>query len=283
MQFKCSSCGQKFDSAEEDYVRCPHCQSDNVAPFKPSKMNLVFAFLAMLMIAGITFFALRILLDSSKDTGTEMDTVGMTGTESSSADGSASGREVRDSVKVVIPPSVTLKVNEPNYKNGSYSFEASCMDLPAGMKVKYVLMEEFGDKVIKESANGKFVGVAPSAETGNYKLVLVNVESGETLDEKVLSGFVKVKVLKAKMPKSELQKLINGQDQSLMDIHPSIVHRPALKFTNLDAGEKCPKIFADIFQKFNMAQWESVDVISVGYNENNMINSVTMTIKHVEF
>ena len=284
MQFKCSSCGHKFESDDENYVRCPKCQSDNVAPFKPSNKKLLVIPFAVLVIAVVTYSVLTFLKQPEIVEPVEQ-------TDEEVAVNDISKGVTQDSIfhvdeKKAIPEPVMIQLSVPKYSNGVYSFKATCDYLPDGVKVKYQLKDSFESKLFKESENGVFTGVAPSSEAdGSYAVVLVDASNGQKLTSKIITGLIKVKALKEKMSKSQLQDMINKKNKALLNSHPSIVPRPTLYFSNFNSekDKKRPVILADIFQKFTMNIWESIVITNIGYDENNMVNSVTMNIVYSDF
>ena len=283
MQFKCKTCGHKFEAQEGEYVICPKCKSDNVGPFKPSPMKVVLPFLGVLIIAVGTFFVIQVV-KKGKSEAPAQEMVAQQETATTVTEKNADTRSEVKAEPAKVEP-VTLEVSDPSApKKGKYSILAVAQNVPAGVKVKYRLMDSHGTTVKMESEDGKFQSVpASKEENGMYRLAVVDAATGNELDHKIIYGYVKEVVPVKKMAKEELESMINACSNDLLGAHHQIARKVVFAFDNLNEGEKKPVTFDAIIEKLTMQDWESVQVTSVSYDQSGRINKVSIHIKHFEF
>ena len=283
MQFKCKTCGHKFEAQEGEYVICPKCKSDNVGPFKPSPMKVVLPFLGVLIIAVGTFFVIQVV-KKGKSEAPAQEMAAQQETVTTVTEKNADTRSEVKAEPAKVEP-ITLAVSDPSApKKGKYSILAVAQNVPAGVKVKYQLMDSHIKTVKMESEDGKFQSVPASKEPqGLYGLAVVNAATGEILHSTVIQGYIKEQAVVKKMSKDELQSMINAQNPDLLTIHPKLSKTVALNFDNLKEDERKPVSFDAVFEKFIMEEWKSVKVTSVTYEKSGKINSVSMHIEHLEY
>ena len=282
MQFKCSSCGHKFEANENDNVLCPNCSSDNVGPCKPSPLKVILPLIGVLVIAAVTFFVIQNLKNKKADNPAEPSTEQKDVVTETLVNKAEEEPKVKEE-KVIVEP-IAMAVSTPVLRKGKYSFAASSQNVPEGVKIKYVLMNSLGSKIVMESENGEFVSVPPSKEKGGMYMVAVeNAETNQILCSRVIGGMIVEEVIVKKMSKDELESMINSSSNDLLTVHPRISKKVEFIFDNLEAEEKKPSTFDGIFEKFIMQDWESVLVTNVVYEKSGKISKISMHIKHIEF
>ena len=138
--------------------------------------------------------------------------------------------------------------------------------------VSYALLD--GDSVIMKSEDGQFSGITPFEEGYNVRL---SAQWEDTTIERTIHvmDFVVPREPVEKMTKDELELLINACDKNLRrskNDHLAQGVKLVVEGTKLSP----PQILPDVITYIENGVWQKVDVIKVEYDDNNLINSVTL-------
>ena len=172
--------------------------------------------------------------------------------------------------------------SEPKWdkKKETYSIDIFVKNLPVGANVTYELCETVEPKkVLQTSNNGKFTGIKSSTnQIHSYWFVATCVNGGETkIVQKEIEGFVKIESNVRQITKGELQALINKQSTKLSGANSQISGNVKFKVSGAGPGESV-NAFQDIFDLIGFDIWKSVTVTSIGYDEHNRVNSVSLSV-----
>lgn len=279
--FKCHDCGQQFYVTDEelDDVVCRNCQSDNVSPVthKPMLMKV----LAFVAIAAIGFgVALSVMNKKGEDPSPVLPI------------SPYSGGETMPSLSDI--PQIA-KVSHSDFTdngNYTYSFVAKCEfegKEKTEFKYEYKLMDKYDGKELKTSTDGKFTNLS-GTESGSYyfKVVIsdnytkVETEPMEILGFKKKPAIIKEPLILANpWTKEELEDAIlssqASRDKNKHFISPSV----KISYTNIRENEgKGPTILADIEGRLEIGLWESIKVVNISYNKQNVIIAVELEINY---
>ena len=138
--------------------------------------------------------------------------------------------------------------------------------------VSYALLD--GDSVIMKSEDGQFSGITPFEEGYNVRL---SAQWEDTTIERTIHvmDFIVPRDPVEKMTEDELELLINACDKSLRrskNDHLAQGVKLVVKGTKLSP----PLILPDVITYIENGVWQKVDVIKVEYDDNNLINSITL-------
>ena len=172
--------------------------------------------------------------------------------------------------------------SEPKWdkKKETYSIDICVKDLPVGTKVTYELCETVEPKkVLQKSYNGKFTGIKPSDnQIHSYWFVATCANGSESkVVQKEIEGFIKIAQNDHQITKGELQVLINKQSTKLSGANSQISGNVKFKVSGAGPGESVQS-FQDIFDFIGFDIWKSVTVTSIGYDEHNRVNSVSLSV-----
>ena len=138
--------------------------------------------------------------------------------------------------------------------------------------VSYALLD--GDSVIMKSEDGQFSGITPFEEGYNVRL---SAQWEDTTIERTIHvmDFIVPRDPVEKMTEDELELLINACDKSLRrskNDHLAQGVKLVVEGTKLSP----PQILPDVITYIENGVWQKVDVIKVEYDDNNLINSITL-------
>jgi len=274
--FKCHDCGQQFYVTDEelDDVVCRNCQSDNVSPVnhKPMLMKI----LAFVAIAAIGFGVAWLFMKPGETVLPPPPPRG-------------------DSIPSLTDIPKIAKVSHSDFidnGNYTYSFVAKCEfegKEKTKFKYEYKLMDKYDGKELKTSTDGRFADLS-GTESGSYYFKVVISENGTKVETEPMEilGFkkkpatvIEPRILANPWTKEELEDAIlssqASRDKNKHFISPSV----KISYTNIRENEgKGPTILADIEGRLEIGLWESIKVVNVSYNKQNVIIAVELEINY---
>lgn len=276
-KFKCISCGRKFDADDKDAIVCPKCHSDNVKPVTPNYIKPIGIVLALIISIGAGMFVTKQLKGGGGFTPSPSPVI------------------LGDSDTIPSPyypdpelmKEIIIENTKPVYDKTtkSYSLSVSVKNVPEGSKVTYELCEEYDPKnkikkVLKLSDDGKFNGIPASKnECSTYYVVVTAMGSdGQVLSsrDREIGGFEEVKPVPIRLTKAQLQSMINRRDGALQGGNYQISNSVAIQIS--EGGGIAPETFQDVFNNLEFNTWRSVSVVSVGYDSENRVNKVVLSV-----
>lgn len=280
-KFKCISCGELFEADETSQVVCPKCHSDNVTPVVKSKLNNNVALGVILLVAvGCGSLGGRFITKWWK--GTDMPK------EELVAESEVIEQE--DSIAPIggvesnLPLTLEI-VNQPlryDNKSNTYQLTVAVGNVKDGTKVSYELWksDDFSNpkNMVAKSEDGQFTNIQPSNNPVHSYWVVAKVMKDGMVTEKnkEITGFRKVEHIDMKVTKEQLQQMINRQDAALQGDNAKFANQ--VKFT-VKGDDYRPDTFQDVFTQVMLGIWTSVTVTSIGYDANNRVNAVGLTVK----
>lgn len=275
-KFKCIACGKKFDADDKDAIVCPKCHSDNVTPVKPNFIKPIGIILALLLSVGAGMFITKQFKGNGGYTPPE-DTFVLTGDSDTISYYNINPELVKE---------IEIKNTKPVYNKAtkSYSFSISVKNIPEGARVTYELCEEYDPqnnikKVLKTSYDGKFEGIPASKNELNTYFVVVSTlgNDGQVVAsrDREIDGFEDVKPVTTRITKAQLQSMINRRDIALQGKNHLISNNVVI---HVKEGEIPPETFQDVFNNLKFGIWNSVSVVSVGYDSEDRVNKVVLSV-----
>lgn len=163
-----------------------------------------------------------------------------------------------------------LLIDNPIFDESSQSFSLTLYaDSTSGAVVTFFLFD--GDSLIMQSSDGLFKSISPLEEGYN---VQARVEWDDTtIITPVIHvvGFVVPREPVEKLSAEELQNLIIAREKTVIETH--LAQR--VKLTVHDCQEN-PSLLHDVFLYLENKVWDSVNVVDVTYDENNLIIGITL-------
>ena len=278
-KFECRSCGKSFSAEEKGHVTCPHCGSDNVdyarihIPYKYIGIStcVVLAILLLFKLNISSIFPSKNIEKIDEDTSVVIQNTDTINIE-------VINQEIEE-LGITIPPTIKGVDKIERNDDGKYNVVVKVEHAPEkGYAV--VISDIKTNKEIAKSKDGSFNGIPFSSNDGKYYAQVVT-SSGEALSEKTeITGFLEVKDISHKLSVRELQDLINKQDKSLLG-HDNEYLSPVyqIKYAELPPGtESVPDNFGDVFENVKMGAWNSVEVISLDYDDSKHISTIMLRV-----
>lgn len=168
-------------------------------------------------------------------------------------------------------------------KNQTYSFNVILNELPNGAITVFYLCDVQKTDTISINQDGRFKNIKPIIDE-EYRLLITWTDSvgniGLTFDS-IIGGFKPIaKPIIKKLEISELEQYINSCDRILTRPNKQIVSNLRFNFTNINGEENVPETIDEIYNKIKFGKWLSIKVVSVDYDADNKLKSVSMTINH---
>ena len=282
-KFKCWDCLKTFQADDQNKVKCPHCQSDNVDLYSfqiPYKK--IFIVIVISVALGLCIYYIfqgekhHSIDDYNAIIEEEIDTTAIQATK-------AAENKYREETGLIIPPSITpIGKKILNDDDNTYSFKVGIKNPPSS-PFKIILTDKISGKTIAESGDGSFTAVPPSkADGGIYLIQIVDVKTDSVLcTPQTMDGFLPVQKVDNKLSVSQLQQLIDSEDETLIGDgeNPYLAPGYTLKYTGLTNDDPHPTNLADVVEKVSvMCVWNSVKVESVEYDDTKHIKSITLHI-----
>lgn len=283
-KFKCIACGKAFEADEMDYIVCPKCHSDNVTPVKPNFIKPIGIVFALFLSIGAGMFVTKQFKGS---VAINSDLPGDTIVPSPSPE---------PDISIPVDPKlakIEIQNSKPVYDKAtkSYSFSVSVKNVPEGAKVTYELCEAYDPqnkikKVLMTSDDGKFKAIPASKNECSTYFVVVNAFGSDgqlqSSRDREIDGFEEVKPVTNRVTKAQLQSMINRRDVALQGGNSNISNSVTIIVNNLGSGENKPQSFQDVYNNLNFDIWSSVSVVDVGYDSENRVSKVILSVIHVE-
>lgn len=280
--FKCVVCKHKFYAQESDELRCPSCNSFNIALAKENTVLAVAVKVLVFLAAGVIgFFLTPLIMGNQEEPQVAyveepiIRTDGDIPTQSESCD-------TIETVQDAIAQEIEIKTffDEVVNKNYIYSFNAHC-NLDGQKTLTYELLDAEEDKVVMSNADGKFVNIQPSA-TGEYRFRVRVKEDGRISEAMLVTGFAQRPVVKiTPLSKDELESIINqGEVSSYMKdkgVIGRIYDNAKIKYNTTSKAED-PVYLVRTSDELAYGNWKSVKVIDVEYNEINQVKAVLLDV-----
>ena len=158
----------------------------------------------------------------------------------------------------------------------TYSLKVKCENVPTDMTINYKIL---GIDIVSE--NGEFKRI-PGISSGKYTITAFNVADQQTIARKEVNGFAITEEPQqqvSKMTASEFQSLLlNQNDNTLLGgRNPKVSRYVALKCTGLREDDFPANDILHVREKIANGIWKSASVTSIGYNEQGLINSATIS------
>jgi len=166
-----------------------------------------------------------------------------------------------------------LKNDTPVYDETTHTFSLTVhADSIGDATVSYALLD--GDSIIMKSDDGKFSGIIPFEEGYNVRL---SVQWEDTTIERIIHvmDFIVPHEPVEKMTEDELELLINACDKDLRRSKNDHLAQ-GVKLVVEDTKMTPPQMLPDVITYIENGVWQKVEVTKVEYDDNNLINSVTL-------
>lgn len=160
----------------------------------------------------------------------------------------------------------------PQYDEATGTFSLVVRtDSVGGATLRYSLID--GDSVIMRSDDGSFSGIAPFDEGYDVKL---EVEWPDTVIERRchIMDFVVPAAPVEKISAEDFAKLINARAESLRRSTDEHVAQGVI-FRVVDSKMQ-PQMLPDAITLIENGLWQSVEVVRLQYNDNNLITEITV-------
>ncbi|MDE6278489.1 MAG: hypothetical protein K2M05_00800 [Paramuribaculum sp.] len=160
----------------------------------------------------------------------------------------------------------------PQYDEATGTFSLVIKaDSVGNAKLRYSLID--GDSVIMRSDDGTFSGIAPFDEGYDVKL---EVEWPDTVIERRchIMDFVVPAAPVEKISAEDFAKLINSKAESLRRSTDEHVAQGVI-FRVVDSKMQ-PQMLPDAITLIENGLWQSVEVVKLQYNDNNLITEITV-------
>lgn len=279
-KFECWDCHKTFQADDQNRVKCPYCQSDNVdlaSSHIPYKKIIVGTIVFVALGIGAYFLLQKetVVSPSGGDKGFNPPDTGIVDFPRGGGDPPISD------YKEPIPPSITPVGEKTLNDDQTYSFKVVVDNAPTN-SFKIVLIDKITGELVAESKDGRFAGVRPSkAEGGMYLIQIVDAKTDSLLcTPQTMDGFLPVKKVDRKLSVEELQKLLDSEDETLIGNgeNPYLAPGYTINYKGLSNGDSRPANLADVIEKIYMNVWSSVKVESVEYDESSHISSITLKV-----
>lgn len=278
--FKCVACKHKFYALESDDLRCPSCNSFNIAVVKENSiLATLLKVLVFFVAGGVGFFLTPLIMGDQEKTqvsyveepnGPVVEVVEIPSEPSEMVETQID--TIVQEIEIEIVTTYDAIVN----KDYVYSFDAHC-NLDGQKSLTYELLDANEDKVIMSNADGKFMNIQPSA-TGEYRFRVCVDEDGRMSEPKLVTGFVERPVVKmTPLSKEELEELIN-QFKSVYPRRNDIIKNVEIKYTSSLMEEEAPKFLSQVEENIDMGHWAAVKVIDVEYNDINQVKMILLEV-----
>ena len=188
-------------------------------------------------------------------------------------------------------PSGNMKVrvyrNPVAAANGTYSFSVIASGMPPYSNVVYTFNQ--GRRGWVNSNNGTFTGVAP--ETRTVTVYALAKRDGQLVAkaETTVSGFDKLPTTATsdnpKLSVAQVAAMFRNRDPQLRypddhRRHPLIAKHVYLSFSGLRSGDDKPQVINDIYDKFTFGLWQSANVVSLSYDNDNKVNGIHFSVTY---
>lgn len=171
------------------------------------------------------------------------------------------------------PANPTFYYDSPVFDDVTQTFSLTVMpDSTSGADLSFSLVK--GDSVIMECNDGKFCGIPPFEE--GYRVRMEAKWKDTTIVRTThVANFVVPCDSVEKMSADELEQLINSCDRSIR--RGSNKHLiQGVRLIVSDCRVVTPQMLLDVITFIENEVWQSVEVIHLEYDDNNLITSITL-------
>ncbi len=167
----------------------------------------------------------------------------------------------------------TLNCEAPVYDDVTQTFSLIVLsDSTSGAALTFALIK--GDSVIMENNDGKFCGI-PAFEEGYRVRMEAKWKDTTIVRTTHVANFVVPCDSVDKMSADELEQLINSCDRSIRRASNKHLIQ-GVKLIVTDCRMVTPQMLPDVITFIENEVWQSVEVISLEYDDNNLITSITL-------
>ena len=272
--FRCCECNNLFTAENVNNVTCPHCGSDNVTPVSTSSAFMKYfliGFLFVLMAAG-GFFIVQSLQNERRPKPDYDDFVQVT--EHEKEDIVVNHIIEEKEPEVALEP-LKIEPIKPQLSNGTYFFEALCVNADEKDNLFWALCESVGEQdTVVTSTDGKFSQIKHS-ENGTYVLKVRSAKGAK--GELAIAGFNKPQVQKvSQMSAQTLENMINNRKENELNNSNQLAYTYKLRIVDGQSGDESIKTCQNAIHQLKFNIWERVVILKVDYNETGQINYIEM-------
>lgn len=171
------------------------------------------------------------------------------------------------------PGTPTFYYDSPVFDDVTQTFSLTVMpDSTSGAALTFALIK--GDSIIMESNDGKFCGI-PAFEEGYRVRMEARWKDTTIVRTTHVANFVVPCDSVEKMSADELEQLINSCDRSIRRGSNKHLIQGVRLIVN-DSRMVTPQMLPDVITFIENEVWQSVEVISLEYDDNNLITSITL-------
>lgn len=166
-----------------------------------------------------------------------------------------------------------LCYSSPLYDESSQTFSIKAYADSADDAALCFTLLANGD-TISVSHNGTFNNIEPFEEGYN---LMMEAQWKDTIiiRNSHIYGFVVPQSSIEKMSANELEKLINGCDETIrLSSNPHLVQN--IELSVVDNKQSPPKVLSEVISFIKNETWSSVEVVQVEYEDNNRITKITI-------
>lgn len=275
-QFHCNSCQKEFTADDALMVVCPECQSDNVQPAKPKNPIVKYVLIGLVAIAlavGCAFLVKSLKDMKDSDATENTDTTEEVTVEKVEEDIT---KDVGGDIVVTIEPIEVSKL-VADEKSKTYSFTAKPHGETNGTLKYFLTDHKTGVKKEYVAPGGQFTNVPPAGD-GTY---ILRIES-HTADGKIDAGEIEIVGFNAFQQKIDKPTVSQVQGYINRMIHDEVGGLQAIKSSGLFASvvnitvDGAPCSLDDLGME--IMGHSSVSVTSVGYDDKNRVNRITLSL-----
>ena len=171
-------------------------------------------------------------------------------------------------------------------KKQKYNYRVKVRFAPPSSSVSYEILMPFEDKVVAKSDDGLFSDLDPSPDNdggGCYRVRAIATKDGKTIATAMrdCTGFIKQRAVSKKLTITQVQKLMDKRDNSLLGVGENNFFAPNYKmsFSGLDNEDENLAVMQDVFDHIDLGIWKSVTVTGLKYDEMNRICEIQLRVK----
>lgn len=283
-KFECWDCHKVFQADDKKDVVCPFCKSDNV-DFASRHISFTKITLSVIAIVVIGFgidYMIKNGHDSKDDVnGSNIDTETNYTDSADIESEKVINSTYEEETGLKIPPFISLIGEKKLNDDQTYSFKVEVKNAPNNSYI-FTLTDKTTGKIIAKSSDGSFNGVPPSkADGGVYLIQIIDKKTDSLLcTPQSMDGFLPVKKVDHKLSVSDLQRLLDSEDETLIGNgeNPYLSPGYTIKYIGLSNDDPHPTNLADVIEKIYMDVWRSVKVESLEYDNSSHISNITLKI-----
>ena len=191
--------------------------------------------------------------------------------------------EVEEYEEVLSTVPVIDGINAPAGKGGIYEFNVSA-SVESGDAIVYVLYSDEACSVkVADNLDGRFSGI-PGTDSKKYYVRVQNYRTSEASDVVAVDGFAKLHMFR-KIQESELENLFNvikSWSDAPEWMSASVSTSLQLHVVNLDPDRepRVTRTLGEVCMKVANGQWESVDVRSLSYDDQNRLLKLSIAVNY---